>query len=175
MKKRTLGDSFGYQPGFFLCKRILCFVYCVSVFHQFKLIHQTTCHIYILIFVYKDRFCAIFLQEGLGCVHTQDEAGGGEAVGKVALAADDGDGGEAIPDRVSGLGIQDVVVAGSVFYEIFLVIAGGGQELIGIQGDGSKVVPLGIPGIGEGNFPGRAVGLFAVGHNAAAAQVQDHA
>ena len=67
-----------------------------------------------------------------------------------------------------------MVVADSIFYEVFFVVAGGGKELIGVQGDGSKIVAFRVTGIGEGYFPGGAVGLFAVGHDTAAAKVQDH-
>ena len=66
------------------------------------------------------------------------------------------------------------MVADSIFYEVFFVVAGGGKELIGVQGDGSKIVAFRVTGIGEGYFPGGAVGLFAVGHDTAAAKVQDH-
>mgnify|MGYP007049173907 CR=1 FL=1 len=93
---------------------------------------------------------------------------------QVALVADDGDGDETVPDRVTGLWIQDVVVADSIFYEVFFVVAGGAKELVGVQGDGSKIVAFRVTGIGEGYFPGGAVGLFAVGHDTAAAKVQDH-
>ena len=67
-----------------------------------------------------------------------------------------------------------MVVADSIFYEVFFVVAGGGKELIGVQGDGSKIVAFRVTGIGEGYFPGGAVWLFAVGHDTAAAKVQDH-
>ena len=67
-----------------------------------------------------------------------------------------------------------MVVANSIFYEVFFVVAGGGKELVGVQGDGSKIVAFRVTGIGKGYFPGGAVGLFAVGHDTAAAKVQDH-
>ena len=67
-----------------------------------------------------------------------------------------------------------MVVADSIFYEVFFVVAGGGKELVGVQGDGAEVVTFGVTGIGEGYFPGGAVGLFAVGHDTAATKVQDH-
>ena len=66
------------------------------------------------------------------------------------------------------------MVADSIFYEVFFVVAGGGKELVGVQGDGSKIVAFRVTGIGKGYFPGGAVGLFAVGHDTAAAKVQDH-
>ena len=66
------------------------------------------------------------------------------------------------------------MVANSIFYEVFFVVAGGGKELIGVQGDGSKIVAFRVTGIGEGYFPGGAVGLFAVGHDTAATKVQNH-
>ena len=66
------------------------------------------------------------------------------------------------------------MVADSIFYEVFFVVAGGGKELVGVQGDGAKVVTFGVTGIGEGYFPGGTVWLFAVGHDTAAAKVQDH-
>ena len=66
------------------------------------------------------------------------------------------------------------MVANSIFYEVFFVVAGGGKELVGVQGDGSKIVAFRVTGIGKGYFPGGAVGLFAVGHDTAAAKVQDH-
>ena len=66
------------------------------------------------------------------------------------------------------------MVADSIFYEVFFVVAGGGKELVGVQGDGAKVVTFGVTGIGEGYFPGGAVGLFAVGHDTAATKVQNH-
>ena len=67
-----------------------------------------------------------------------------------------------------------MVVANSIFYEVFFVVAGGGKELVGVQGDGSKIVAFRVTGIGKGYFPGGAVGLFAVGLHTAAAKVQDH-
>ena len=67
-----------------------------------------------------------------------------------------------------------MVVANSIFYEVFFVVAGGGKELVGVQGDGSKIVAFRVTGIGEGYFPGGAVGLFAVGHDTAATKVQNH-
>ena len=67
-----------------------------------------------------------------------------------------------------------MVVANSIFYEVFFVVAGGGKELIGVQGDGSKIVAFRVTGIGKGYFPGGAVGLFAVGHDTAATKVQNH-
>ena len=67
-----------------------------------------------------------------------------------------------------------MVVADSIFYEVFFVVAGGGKELVGVQGDGAKVVTFGVTGIGEGYFPGGTVWLFAVGHDTAATKVQNH-
>ena len=67
-----------------------------------------------------------------------------------------------------------MVVANSIFYEVFFVVAGGGKELVGVQGDGSKIVAFRVTGIGKGYFPGGAAGLFAVGHDTAATKVQDH-
>ena len=67
-----------------------------------------------------------------------------------------------------------MVVANSIFYEVFFVVAGGGKELVGVQGDGAKVVTFGVTGIGEGYFPGGTVWLFAVGHDTAATKVQNH-
>ena len=67
-----------------------------------------------------------------------------------------------------------MVVADSIFYEVFFVVTRGGKELVGVQGDGSKIVAFRVTGIGKGYFPGGAVGLFAVGHDTAAAKVQDH-
>ena len=46
-----------------------------------------------------------------------------------------------------------MVVADSIIYEVFFVVAGGGKELVGVQGDGAKVVTFGVTGIGEGYFP----------------------
>ena len=66
------------------------------------------------------------------------------------------------------------MVADSIFYEVFFVVAGGGKELVGVQGDGAKVVTFGVTGIGEGYFPGGTVWLFAVGHDTAATKVQNH-
>ena len=62
-----------------------------------------------------------------------------------------------------------MVVADSIIYEVFFVVAGGGKELVGVQGDGAKVVTFGVTGIGEGYFSGGTVWLFAVGHDTAAA------
>ena len=67
-----------------------------------------------------------------------------------------------------------MVVANSIFYEVFFVVAGGGKELVGVQGNGSKIAAFRVTGIGEGYFPGGAVGLFAVGHDTAATKVQNH-
>ena len=67
-----------------------------------------------------------------------------------------------------------MVVTDSIFYEVFFVVAGGGKELVGVQGDGAKVVTFGVTGIGEGYFPGGTVWLFAVGHDTAATKVQNH-
>ena len=46
-----------------------------------------------------------------------------------------------------------MVVANSIFYEVFFVVTGGGKELVGVQGDGSKIVAFRVTGIGEGYFP----------------------
>ena len=67
-----------------------------------------------------------------------------------------------------------MVVADSIFYEVFFVVAGGGKELVGVQGNGSKIVAFRVTGIGEGYFPGGTVWLFAVGHDTAATKVQNH-
>ena len=54
-----------------------------------------------------------------------------------------------------------MVVTDSIFYEVFFVVAGGGKELVGVQGDGAKVVTFGVTGIGEGYFPGGTVVAFS--------------
>ena len=118
---------------------------------------RALCHVKLPGFIFEDviESVGIFAPVFLGLVFSHDEEGCRESVCKRAILADDGCRDNAAVSRVTGAGINDVVVADAVFFKKALIAAGGYNTLV-LNIQDPEVVQFAL-GILDGNAPGLSV------------------
>jgi hypothetical protein len=106
-----------------------------------------------------------------GGVGAEDVEGGGPAVGEHGGGLEDAHGGEAVGDRAAGARVDRVRAADAVDLVVVAVVAGGGEGLVGADGDdGEHALDDAAAGVGalDAEAPGAAVGREAAGEDLAA-------
>ena len=98
---------------------------CIGILHQFKAFFHPGSQVNILILIHEHCICIIFFQKFQCIIHSQYKTGSRKSVCKKSAVADDRNGIQTVPYRITGLRIKDVMIAFPVFYEIFLIVSGG--------------------------------------------------
>ena len=98
---------------------------CIGILHQFKAFFHPGSQVNILILIHEHCICIIFFQKFQCIIHSQYKTGSRKSVCKKSAVADDRNGIQTVPYRITGLRIKDVTIAFPVFYEIFLLVSGG--------------------------------------------------